>query len=72
MSYIHCFLVMIYTNFYPNKVFFRDYLAVDQHDRGCIWCNLTSISFLQAMLIGQKPWMPGGEAVLPCIAIMKT
>ena len=41
MSYIQCILVMVYTHFYANKGFFRDYLGVDQHVSGCIWRNLT-------------------------------
>ena len=42
MACIQCILgVVVYTHFYANKDFFRDYLAVDQHDCGCIWRNLT-------------------------------
>ena len=29
---------------YYKLMSFRDYLALDQHDRGCIWRNLTFIS----------------------------
>ena len=33
--------MMVCTNFYANKSFFMYFLAVDQHDRRCIWRNLT-------------------------------
>ena len=36
MSYIQCILVMVYTHFYANKVFFRDYSTLDQQVSGCI------------------------------------
>ena len=34
MSYMQCILMISYTFVYAKNV-------VDQHDRGCIWCNLT-------------------------------
>ena len=40
MSYIRCLLVIVYT-YFTLTILFRDYLVLDQHDRGCIWRNLT-------------------------------
>ena len=34
--------------------------------------ELSVIRFLQEMLIGRKTWLPGGGAILPYIAIVKT